>query len=116
TYSDVETESGDPLPGNSKNSYNAAVYYEDDVLSARLAYNYRSDFFVTFDRSTQLNQDEIGSLDGSISWNVTRQVALTLEGQNLLDENIEQFAGNTIRPRAVYDNGRSIYAGVRYRY
>jgi len=116
TYSDVETESGDPLPGNSKNSYNAAVYYEDDVISARLAYNYRSEFFVTFDRSTQLNQDEIGSLDGSISWNVTPQVAVTLEGQNLLDEEITQFAGDPIRPRAVYDNGRALYAGVRFRY
>jgi len=116
TYSDVETESGDPLPGNSKHSYNAAVYFENDLISARLAYNYRSEFFVTFDRSTQLNQEEIGSLDGSIAWNVTSQIAVTLEGQNLLDEEITQFAGSTIRPRAVYDNGRAIYAGVRFRY
>jgi hypothetical protein len=64
-----------------------------------VAYNYRSEFFVTFDRSTQLNQDAIGSLDASFAWNVTPQVALTLEGQNLLDEDIVQFAGDKIRPR-----------------
>ncbi len=116
TYSDVQTESGDPLPGNSEHSYNASVFYEDDTFSARVAYNYRSAFFVTFDRSTQLNQDAIGSLDASFAWNVTPQVALTLEGQNLLDEDIVQFAGDKVRPRATYDNGRALYAGVRYRY
>lgn len=116
TYSDVETESGDPLPGNSEHSYNAAVYFENDLISARLAYNYRSEFFVTFDRSTQLNQDAIGSMDGSFAWNVTPQIALTFEAQNILDEEITQFAGDPIRPRAVYDNGRALFAGVRYRY
>lgn len=116
TYSDVETQSGDPLPGNSRNSYNAAVYFENDLISARLAYNYRSEFFVTFDRSTQLNQEEMGSLDGSFAWNVTPQIAVTVEAQNILDEEINQFAGSTVRPRAVYDNGRALFAGVRYRY
>ncbi len=32
-------------------------YFENERLSARLSYTYRSEFFVTFDRSTQLNQD-----------------------------------------------------------
>ena len=47
---------------------------------------------------------------------MTPQIALTFEGQNLLDEEITQFAGDPVRPRAVYDNGRALFAGVRYRY
>ncbi len=74
TYSDGEADNGDPLPGNSKNTYNVAAYFENERLSSRLAYTYRSEYFVTFDRSTQLNQKELTSLDASLSVNVTPNI------------------------------------------
>ena len=60
-----KADNGDPIPGNSKDTYNVIGYFENTWLGARLAYTYRSDFFVTFDRSTELNQDGIGQLDAS---------------------------------------------------
>jgi iron complex outermembrane receptor protein len=116
TYSDANADNGDPIPGNSKDAFNAAVYFENQLLSARLAYTYRSDFFVTFDRSTQLNQKALSSLDASIVVNVTPSLAVTLDAVNITDETIEQFATEEFRPRAIYDNGRIFYGGVRLKF
>lgn len=116
TYSDAEADSGDPIPGNSEDTFNLAAYYENDRVSARVSYTYRSDFFVTFDRSTQLNQKSLESVDASLIVNVLDNVALTLDGINLTDEKIEQYATDTYRPRAIYDNGRVYYAGVRLKF
>ena len=40
-------------------------------------------------------------------------LALTFDGVNLTNEKIVQFATDSFRPRAIYDNGRIYYAGVR---
>src|SRR4029079_4028050 len=102
TYSDADAD--DPareIPGNSKHSGNLVGFYENPRFSARLAYSYRSKFFVTFDRSTRLKQDEMKSLDASLAFNVFRNVALTLDGVNLTEEKVTQFATDRFRPRAV---------------
>jgi iron complex outermembrane receptor protein len=116
TYSHAEADNGDPIPGNSEDAFNLTGYFENERVSARLAYSYRSEFFVTFDRSTQLNQDGLESLDASVSVNVTDQVALTFDGVNLTNESIVQYASDTFRPRAVYNNGRTYFAGVRFKF
>ena len=43
-------------------------------------------------------------------------LTLTFEAQNLTEEEIAQFADISYRPRAIYDNGRIYYAGVRFRF
>jgi iron complex outermembrane receptor protein len=43
-------------------------------------------------------------------------VALTFDAINITDELIEQYSGDTIRPRGTYDNGRQFYFGARMRY
>ncbi len=116
TYSDAETDSGDPLPGNSRDTLNVAAYFENTTVSTRLAYTYRSDFFVTFDRSTPLNQQALESLDASFAWNVTPLLTATFDALNITDEKTVQYAGDTFRPRAIYDNGRVYYAGVRMKF
>jgi iron complex outermembrane recepter protein len=116
TYSNAEADNGDPIPGNSENAFNLTAYFENERVSARLAYTYRSEFFVTFDRSTQLNQDDLKSLDASVSVNITDQLALTFDGVNLTNEEIVQFASDSFRPRAVYDNGRIYFAGARFKF
>jgi len=116
TYSDAEAD--DPeleIPGNSKHSGNLVAFYENSRFAARLAYSYRSKFFVTFDRSTRLNQAELKSLDASLAYNLFRNLSLTLDGVNLTEEEVTQFASDRFRPRAVYDNGRYFFAGIRWR-
>ncbi|QHL91932.1 TonB-dependent receptor [Sphingomonas changnyeongensis] len=116
TYSDAQSESGDPIPGNSKHALNLTGYYENDRLSARLSYNYRSAFFINIDRASPLNQAATDTLDASISYKLTDNVSLTADAVNLTNTKIFQYAGTTDRFRALYDNGRIFYAGVRVRY
>lgn len=116
TYTDAKADSGDPLQGTSKNQFNLTGFFENARLGARLAYTYRSDFFVTFDRTTPLNQKAMESLDASVSFNLTEMVALTFDAVNLTNDKIEQYAGSEARPRAIYDNGRLYFAGARFKF
>jgi iron complex outermembrane receptor protein len=116
TFSDAKLDGGGQVAGNSRHSLNASVYYEDDRLSARLSYNYRSSFFITIDRAAPLNQDSTQSLDASLNLRLTDNFTLTADAINLTDEKIVQFSGVPDRPRAIYDNGRQFYFGVRVRY
>lgn len=116
TYSDAKIKGGFEVPGNSKHSLNLTGYYEDSRLSARLAYNYRSKFFITIDRASPLNQAALESLDASLSYKILENVSLTADAINLTNEKIVQFSGTRDRPRAIYDNGRQFYIGFRVRY
>ncbi len=116
TYSDAKADDGQAIPGNSKHTYNLTGYYEDDVLSARLSYTYRSKFFVNIDRGVPLNQKSTASLDASVSVNVTENIAITADAINLTNQKIEQYSGTTVRPRGIYDNGRQFYFGARFKY
>ena len=116
TYSDASLDSGDPVPGNSKNTYNITGFFENKLLSARLAYSYRSNFFVSFDRTTHLDESALKSLDASVAANITDNFAVTFEGLNLTDAKIVQYADVLSHPRAIYDNGRVYFAGVKMRF
>ena len=79
---------GLPLTGQSDDSYNLTVYYEDDVFSTRLAYSYRGEFN-TRNSSSPVGvryRDETANLDFSASYQVNDNLRLTLEGINLTDE------------------------------
>jgi iron complex outermembrane recepter protein len=116
TYSDAKSDAGDPIPGNSKHALNLTGYFENDRLSARLSYNYRSKFFINIDRAAQLNQAATESLDASLSFAVTPNVSITADAVNLTNDKIKQYAGETTAFRAKYDNGRIFYVGARVRY
>jgi iron complex outermembrane receptor protein len=117
TYSDAKADDpGLEIPGNSKNSGNLVGFFENERFAARLAYSYRSAFFVTFDRSTRLNQDSLKSLDASVAFSLFRGLTFTVDGVNLTDAKIVQFDTDRFRPRAVYDNGRYYFAGIRFQH
>lgn len=116
TFSDAKLDGGGQVAGNSRHSLNVSAYYEDDRLSARLSYNYRSAFFITIDRAAPLNQASTQSLDASLNVRITDNFTLTADAINLTNEKIVQFSGQPDRPRAIYDNGRQFYFGVRFRY
>ena len=116
TYSDAKSDVGDPIPGNSRHSLNATGYFENDWLSLRLSYNYRSAFFINIDRASPLNQGETQSLDFSGNLRVTDNISLTADAVNLTNDKIFQYAGTETRFRALYDNGRIFYAGVRVKF
>jgi iron complex outermembrane receptor protein len=116
TYSDAKLDSGNPFPGNSKDTYNLVAYFENPLISARLAYTFRSHFFLSFDRTSNLDEAALKSLDASFAWNVTNYAAVTVEAQNLTDAKVVQYDDVLSHPRAIYNNGRVYYAGVKLRF
>jgi len=116
TYVDSHDADGNPLVGTSRWTGNLVGYYEKDWLSARLAYTYRSHFFVGLDRSAAENQDNYGSLDGSLNLNINKNVSLTLDALNITNHKLKYYALNKSQPRAVYDNGSQVFFGIRVRY
>ncbi len=116
SYSDASLDSGKPFPGNSKNTYNLTGYFENTLFSARLAYTYRSNFFQMFDRTSNLDEAALKSLDASFAWNVTSYAAVIAEAQNLTDAKVVEYDDVLSHPRAIYDNGRTFFAGVTLRF
>ena len=99
------------LEGLSDKSYNLVLIYETDLLSARIAYNHRSDFLVT----TEYTQEGFGQLDASFSYSVNDSLKLTLDALNLLRrEHFEYRAGSSDNPYHWIATERQVLAGVSY--
>ena len=82
-----------PLEGLSEDSANFVLFWENDVFSARAAYNYR-DAFLSNRSNTQGNPvytDAYGQLDVSANWNVNKHFTISLAGINLNDEARYQY-------------------------
>ncbi|MEC4590532.1 TonB-dependent receptor [Nitrospirillum amazonense] len=116
TYAYGTEESGAPMIGNSRHTYNLTGYYENDWISAHLSYTFRSHFVVGLDRSTLENQDDFGTLDASVNIPVNDYLSLTFSALNITDELMKYYANNTDQPRAIYDNGRQYYFGAHFKY
>jgi iron complex outermembrane receptor protein len=91
---------------SSRHTVNMVGYYENDTYSARLAYDWRSKYMVreTGWYGNRMHGD-IGSLDLSLGWNLTKNLRLTFEAINLLKEDDVQWgAGNSPAQRASLTN------------
>ncbi|WP_027329759.1 TonB-dependent receptor [Marinimicrobium agarilyticum] len=89
---DARGINGDELPfvNNSEDTYNIVGWYENGTVSARLAYNFRSPRLVSVGGSTlagqALYQDDYGQLDLNVTWDVTDELALYVNGSNITEE------------------------------
>ena len=79
------------FPNTSKDSFNVGVFYETDLYSARLNYNYRSEYFIAQTEIGDQFRDEQSQLDAQFSWNVTETITLKAEALNLTDEIWENY-------------------------
>ncbi|MCR9222723.1 MAG: TonB-dependent receptor [Hyphomonas sp.] len=111
----------DELLGLSDLSGNLIGIYQDDRFEARLAYNWRSDYFSSyrdFVTGNPIIQEEIGFLDASFKWDITDQVQLSVLGANLLDT--KAFASQQVDQagqryaRSSFVNDRRFEVSVRY--
>ena len=88
------------MDGNSKHSFNITGYYENELLSARLAYGFRSKFRSGIDRSTPMWQDDFGQLDGSLQYQFTKNLKAGIQITNLLNARTYLDVGGTdLHPR-----------------
>jgi|UniRef100_UPI0035CA7E37 iron complex outermembrane receptor protein len=116
TYVDGHDADGNPLVGTSKFTYNLVGYYDKGPLNTRLAYTYRSHYFVGLDRSSAENQDNYGQLDGSINLAITKNITLTADALNITNSKLKYYAQNKDQPRAIYSNGTQVFFGARVKF
>ncbi len=106
-----------PLQGLSKYNYNVIGIYERGIISARVAYNWRSKFLVATSSNGSGNlpvfQKAAGQLDASITANVTPNFSLTLNAVNLTNTVRSTFYGIETRPRDAIMNDRQISGVAR---
>lgn len=78
-----------PLEGQSKHTANLVLTYEKYDVSARLAYNWRSDYLLTardvIAPFRPIYNESAGFLDGSIFYNINDDIKVGIQGVNLLD-------------------------------
>jgi TonB-dependent receptor len=109
------TESGSPvaLPGVSKNSYNAGVYFENAVFGARLLYNYRSGYvsdpYSYFGDGAFVKSN--GQLDFSANYNFNKSLSATFQVVNITNEPLRTV--NNIGISRGYElDGRRVMVGL----
>ena len=116
TFIDDSDANGNALVGTSKVTYNVVGYYENRWFNARLAYTYRSKYFVGLDRGADETQAGYGELDASANFTVTKNITISLDALNLTNSLLKYYAANPTQVRAVYDNGTQVYAGVHVKF
>lgn len=107
-----------PFPGVSKQTYNASAYFEKYGFGARITYTYRSaysngptnDYFGDGDLSRAY-----GQLDGSVSYDVNRHLALTLDMSNLTNAPVQTY-NNLGYTRTFVNQGRRFQLSARARF
>jgi iron complex outermembrane receptor protein len=110
--------SGDPcdMLGASKQTVNAGLFFENDTFNARIGYAWRSSFLAAQDRGTPLYQDDSGTLSASFNYNISKNLVLTISGQNLNNPILKNYIFNKDQPARFYANGAQYYAGLRFKY
>lgn len=106
-----------PFPDNSKESGNVILWYQDSKLQVRLAYNYRSkEAFAEnvggingFERYIEPQR----YVDASISYAVTKNVQLFVQGTNLTGESQKYYDVWPDQPAYTFLFERRYFAGVR---
>ena len=103
-----------PLQGLSKHNANFAAIYEKGPISARLAYNWRSDFLLTVRDVivpfAPIMNKATGQLDGSLFYTVNPKVKIGIQGVNLLNETTKT---TQVLNNALLETGRSWFMNDR---
>ncbi|MBJ7437450.1 MAG: TonB-dependent receptor [Sphingopyxis sp.] len=101
TYSDAEDDAGFPLVAVSKNSYNLIGLYEKGPFSARLAYNYRDEAVFEFSEGRPSFVGSRSQLDAQIGIDITKNIALSLQAQNLMPKKSATSEYSNFNPTAL---------------
>ena len=78
-----------PLEGQSRHTANLVLTYENDTVSGRIAYNWRSAYLLTARDVIQphfpIYNEAAGFMDASLFYNITEDIKIGIQGVNLLD-------------------------------
>jgi len=103
------------LPGLSKNSINATLYYDNGRFDARLAYAWRDRYLAEFNDLGGVPRftKDYGQLDLSINYRVSRHFSIQAQVLNLTEEQRIDQSSTRYLPFAVSTVDRRFMLGVR---
>lgn len=106
------------LPGQSDETYNAALFYEQYGFSARVSYTHRGDFLEAIDATNpgkDLYVEGRGQLDFTASYDFGNGVEVFGEAKNLTDSAGVRYYGVKERTYEYEKFGYNIFLGVRFK-
>lgn len=139
TFMDGEADSPPDAEGNvrresianvSDESYNFILLYEKDKINARIAYNWRSDYYLSFDEAGDQPGNSVvvtdtDSLDAAVNYDFNDNLTFSVEATNLTDSVYNDYFGGgpqsdsveqNLYPRDTFARERTYSVGVRFRY
>ncbi len=133
TLADGKDQDGVEVLGTSKLTYNVTGWFENDFLSARLAWNHRSDYAIGYTGDGTYNipvpggtpngihkYQAGGSLSMSINYKITPSISLTLDGNNLLNPvrstYYKNYTGLENAPGYWHESGRQFFLNLRAKF
>ncbi len=111
----------DNFTGLSPRAANLTLYYEDPKFSARVSAAHRSSYLLAVLGDVQGHDnttvDPSTNIDFSVSYNLTPQLRLSFEGQNLTDEALRYGRDSARNDTLLYvHSGRSFVLGLGYKF
>ena len=110
------------VPGLSRNTTNAVIFYEKYKVSARVAWNRRESFLTVISsvRGNPQFTSDYWQLDAGFGYQVTDKISVVFEAINITDENVDQYniVGPVSQLKQIYyisNSGRRMQAGIRVR-
>jgi TonB-dependent receptor len=108
------------LTGLSRESASGTIYYEDDKFSVRATGSYRGNYIRGIPASAGSDlqgNDDTFYVDASASYAVSDRLKISLEAQNLTDEQNRLFIDST-REDTLFETriGRTVTFGMTYKY
>ena len=125
TFIDAQTESPSgemqDLVNVSDRAYNAVLIYQKGAFSSRLAYNWRSEYALSYTASGDQPQSiyvaPTDSLDFAMNYDIDPSLTVSLEATNLLGQVTRNYFGDSYRfPRDIGVMERTFSLGLRFRF
>jgi len=116
TFADAETGLDTGLPFLSRSTVTIVPYFEKGPIQARVSYNRRSKYFYRHGRMQSRDYaDAYEQLDAQISYAINKNIQVTANASNLLDETYYQYSSDPRFPTSVYKNGRVYSLSATFR-
>ncbi|MDL2357993.1 MAG: TonB-dependent receptor [Pseudomonadota bacterium] len=131
----TKVDDGRPMVGASEWAANLGGYFENDVMSARLVYNYRGKYVnsSTAPAPTANSQGQsvingvamptaptiaagISTLAFSFGYNLTNSLKLTFDATNLLNQARAQYRYSEEEQQKLDSSGRQYYVNLKYKF
>jgi outer membrane receptor protein involved in Fe transport len=98
---------------------NVTLIYEKYGISARLAYNWRAKFLSQLNRDSYHNPvytAPYGQLDLNVSYDITKNIAVSFEGINLTEEGVRTYGRDPSNTWYQAEGSARYLVGARFKF